>query len=662
MSLNVLRNGVNRGTALSSQYSNNKSVASYSSQSTNSLDNLKGIEPSNKNDLTELWLRRIDKTLEWRRSLKNGDGNWEKAINLYKGNHWRDKVVEGTASDDANDLITVQLVMSSVLNMAPFLLFKNPEFQCKARKPEDNVKALLQQGMVNYEFIHNDMIVEIKKSLYDQLIVGHGIIKTGYTIEIDEAATKKYGELNYDQFIKKDSPFIKRICPFLFLFDPTAPQHNLSAARWVCEIFFQTIGEIVNNTRYDSSVRNKIKSGVYQVGTKSTKFPNGLDNLTSDLSTINSQMLSSTVGNSIEENPEETLGVLYEVWDKRSQQYFVFADGVMEPLIQKPWPYDYLENEFPYVKGDYIPVNDEPYGFGMPFTIQDQQWELNRVRTREFQHGRRFNRKYEVLTSVNPSEVEKLKTGMDGTIIRVEALESVRPIPEANMSQDNQIIEAMIKGDVQEITGADALLRGGQLPSRTTAGEINTRTTLFRLKLDDRVDDTDRWVLRIGRQILKHIKANVVREKVVRILGKQGEYWVKVSPLDIQAEVDVEMETIAAPKVDPIMDRQQRLQLFEMTTRLMPLIAQGMIKIDVNELFKWVLEAFQYQDVGRFFQSALLPIAPLEQPSPIQGQGNVVPFPQQQQQQVSGLPQPGQPAQTVEDLQRSFQGAGAQTL
>lgn len=650
---NLTKTSANRGVL--NTYRGNKNIMSVNdlASSVRSSNNLNRYdEPTEGEEKYLMWLERIDQTLQWRRMLRNGDRNWTKAYNLYKGIHWRDKGnYDGDSSDNPNDLITVNITLSNILNMVPFLIYKNPEFVCKPRKPEENTQAEIQQGMLNYEWTRSDAVVEVKTAVYDHVTIGHGILKTGYTLKLDEARLKKAGNISYDEYIQEDSPFIRRICPYLFLFDPSAPQHNLSSGRWCCEIFFQQIGEVIHNTRYDASVRNKIRDGYYTVGSKSTKFGDASMYLNEsyDLELQGNGSMLYDSGRL----PEENLGIFYEVWDKKYNTYMVLADGVPEPLLEKPWPYTYMRNEFPFIKADYIPLMDEPYGVGIPYSIEDQQHELNRIRTREIQHGRRFNRKYEVLKNVDKEEVDKLIAGADGTIVRVEAIDSIKPIADAPLTGDNQLIEALIKGDVQELTGADALIRGGQLPSRTTAGEVNTRTTLFRLKLDDRVDTVDRFILKSGRQFLKHIKGNLFREKVVKVLGAVGEYWRTVSPADIATEVDVSMDTVSAPKVDPVMDRQQRLQVFEIVSRMIPLLMQGMLQLDMNELFKWVLEAFGYKDTGRFFKQSLIPNAPLQEQK-----GNVLPFSNNLNQPgVSGLPNPDQPPQNQQDLTRSFTGA-----
>jgi hypothetical protein len=77
--------------------------------------------------------------------------------------------------------------------------------------------------------------------------------------------------------------------------------------------------------------------------------------------------------------------------------------------------------------------------------------------------------------------------------------------------------------------------------------------------------------------------------------------------------MDVSMESVAAPKVDPMVDRQQRVAIWQQSMQALPLIQAGLLKIDFNQLFAWVMESFGYKDIGRFFDFDLVVQPPLQQ-------------------------------------------------
>lgn len=587
----------------------------------------------------ELWLSRLNQTLRWRQNYWNGDRNWNRAYDLFRGKHWRDMQEENPSSDQLRDRITVNEAQSAVLDIVPFLMIKHPLFVGTPVRQSKTASVKLQTQKLNYEYTRRDMNSQVKKSVYDAAICGHGICKDGYILEVDEAIKKTDGiNINYEDYIKESAPYIKRISPFFFLIDPLAPEANLETARWCAEIFLKTERDILANSRYNPKVQNKIKSGYYPLNFKNSQLGVHADDPT--LNNLSKESDDPAL-------PESRLCLLFEVWDWKYKKLRVFADGCPEPLLEKDWPYDYID-KFPFTKMDYIALPDELYGVGIPYQIEDQQLELNRNRTYAFEHRRRFSaRKYEVLNNVTDPEFTKFANGEDGAMVRVQQIGSIVPIPDAPMPDDTQIVEGMIRSDIQRATGLDNLFKGGNLQSRTTSGEVQTRASIFRLKLEDRIDTVDKFVLRVANHVLQHIKGNFTQDEAIRLFGPSGEYWETLTPDMIKEDVDLDMETIAAPQIDPVQQMQMALNIWQTTLGAAQFIQAGVIQVDLNKLFGWVMDKMGVKDAAQFFMPATTPTAPLlEAPAPPdpnkvsnqQGQGNnVLPFPQQQSMNLEDI-------------------------
>jgi|SRR5882672_322692 len=613
---------------------NSKNIGRYQKQVTmpgvNLANNYSSIQNDNEDTKYLKWLDKIESTLRWRKS--NYDKDWKRAYAMFNGIHWRDSLETDPSSDNVRDRITVNLTMSNVLSIVPFLASTKPTFVCKPRKPEKDLVAKLKSEILNYEYEQRRMHKQAKSAIYDCVEIGHGIVKVGYALELDESKLKDEKSIQYESYIKEDSPYIKRICPLHFLIDPCASENSLETAEWCAEIFFKPLKDILSNTKYNQSVIRKIKSGLYIPGTKSTVFDN--------LSDAGMDVLNDSYGTDPQKiNPDYDLVVCYECWSKRDKKYYIFISEIPEPILEKDWPYEYIDN-FPYIKVDYIPIQDCIYGVGLPFTIEDQQFEINRVRTSAFEHRRRFNRKYTAVeNAISEPEANKLVNGPDGTIIFVKQQNAVLPIQEANLSQDSYAVESMIKDDIKNITGNDSLIQGGNLPSRTTSGEVQTRTNLFRLKLDDRADAIDQFILDIGVQVLQHIENNYRTDRIVALVGLKGINWETLSTSDIKEQMDVSMETISAPKVDPMVDRQQKSALWQTSIQALPLVQAGLLKIDYNQLFAWLIESFDYQDVGKFFDFSLVVQPELQQVTQQQVTQQPTNYGSQQQNQLANIQQ-----------------------
>lgn len=574
------------------------------------IDTLVKKEPLSGRKAGEFWLSRLDRVMRAREKHWNGDAQWRRNIDLYRGRHWRllssAGELEQPDSERPRRRITVNKVGSIVLSMLPFMVRRRPRFILHARQPEHYVSALLQQELLNWCWKEFGMQPQIKKAVLDAVVIGHGVVKTGYMYEhtVPSPDDAKIKDLDYREYVKSGHPFIHRVSPFRFLVDPDAPEHNIESARWVAEIIYKPRRDVIANKRYSSTVRQKLRSGDLEPtkASKLTDIHGGRD------------YADWQQGTGDFDEYEDDMLVLIELWDKRSGKYYVFLHGEELPLIEETsWPYEYLEG-FPYKVLPFIPTVDDLFPIGVPKWIEDQQYELNRIRTMQFEHRRRFNRKYIVdKNSIDAEGLEQLRVGKDGTIILADNTEAVKPIADAPLPQDQMLVDGIISQDMRELTGADELLRGGKLPSRTTASEIEARTSIMGLKIEDRVEDVDRFVESVGRIILQHIKANYLPTDVMRIVGPSGQFWTRFSLEDIQTEVDWEMESTSAPRTSPEQDRAHALKILEIAIQMMQ-IAGGNTGLDMGALFRWVLEKFDdNKDMARFFPALASPLVPIDQ-------------------------------------------------
>ncbi|HKX29361.1 MAG TPA: hypothetical protein VJ302_16815 [Blastocatellia bacterium] len=540
-----------------------------------------------------IWLQRIAMTRRLRAEQENGERDWRRYYRWYEGNQWLDRgqLSGSLASDAARDTATVNKTGSIINSMVPFLVNGRIRFLLKARKPGETDSAHIQQSLLNYEWIERGMTRQLKRCVKDATIIGHCVGKTGYTVEVAEAVNPdESGEINYADYVRKDAPWFERVDPLWFFFDLSAKDCSLHTARWCAEVFFVPFNDVMANSAYDQNVLQGMYAGEYSPTTRAAFEGIGQN----DPQWLKQARVAL---------PEDHLTTLIEIWDKKFKQRIIYADGVPQPLLVEPWPYEYLDN-FPYAMANYIDVPNKPYGIGVPRWIEDQQIQLNRIRTGQFNHIRSHQRKFIAKTGIDPNELTKFTDGGDGTVVIAEDADAIKPIPDAPMSQDFQIVEARIVSDMDEMSGADALLQGRALPSRTTAGEVGTRARILGLKTDAIVDNVEEFTEEIATQILQHLKKNRIVPDVVRIVGPQGAEWREYTSDEIQAETDVEVESFTAPKEDPSVLRQQWLQQFQLVVQSIPVLQQtGQIeRLDFGALFGRVLESFGEKDVERFWK------------------------------------------------------------
>src|SRR5262247_2183782 len=119
-------------------------------------------------------------------------------------------------------------------------------------------------------------------------------------------------------------------------------------------------------------------------------------------------------------------------------------------------------------------------------------------------------------------------------------------------------------------------------------------------------EDSEEFVEEVATQVLKHLKKFRTTSDAIKVVGLEGAEWHQYSNEDIQDDVEVDVEYFAAPKTDPDLMRQQKLQVFQLAVQSLPVLAQtgAPNTFDMEALVGWVLESFPQKDIGRFFRPA----------------------------------------------------------
>lgn len=533
-------------------------------------------EPKTGEKFYENWNDRIQSTIRFYKSHWNGWDTWKLGYQLYRGDHWSNMPgVETTpTSDSPRDRITVNLVGSNIRSLLPFLLNRNPKFIAHPRQEIFVDNARLQSQLLDYFWDEFEMQKQVEIAVMDALITGHGIVKTGF--KLTPYTDEDQERIEYTDFCREENPFVEAINPFLFFWDPDAPSHDLDTARWCFNVIFKPYEDVLANPDYNKKVLDMVRKG--EVDPETVRSFGSRANEGQDV-------LRYRAEKTYEDSQSRRL-VLYDIWDKKYDEHIVMLGGVDEPLLRESNPYFYLDG-FPFIKFDFVRVPHEPFALGLPYGMADQQLELNRVRTSLFNHRRRFNRKYLVNPNLLSDENESLynlQTGEDGTLIKIKGApdQAVYPIPDASVSADTYQLEAIIKEDIKDITGIDNLMRGANLPSRTSATEVNTRQQILASKMDDYISNTDKFVRAIGRQILQHCQEYMVTPQVMRIAGSEAIHWVTIGPDDIKSEFLLALESTTKPKTDPELEKSQYIQLFGILVQL----AQVGVQVNFAEFGK----------------------------------------------------------------------------
>jgi hypothetical protein len=580
------------------------------------------------------WLQTIESTLRW---LKvdhwNGWESWKSAYLLHRGRHWTHAAKNTTdqldfASDDMNNAMTVNRIGSHIQNLLPFLLRTDPHFIGEPRREEDLDSAAAQGDILNHFWKVQKFQRQLKLCALDFLVMGNMFAKTGFTLEVDEAKLKaaaktKAATTEYYDAIRKQAPWFKRINPFQFLIDPSAPDRSLETARWCAEIIYKPFQDVILNEEYDKKTRKMLQSEEHS--------PTTVLEFEDEWHSGDGDAFIKEKNPETEDRKSQFI-VLYEIWDKRSRKRLVMAAGIERPLLEVDWPHDYLAG-FPYVMAKFIELPNELYGVGHAKFVEDQQKALNRLRSKEMAMATAFVPQRQG-PALDEADATAVRNGIPLAYIKIPASAEhpITEVPTPRLPPDHNIVTQHMEEDFRELASIDALINGGPLPARTSATEVRARQKLFGLKLEDNVAAMNEFVYEVAMQTLAHCKANLQAPMWVRTLGRSGTQYIQISPGDIKDEVDIELISTNKEPEDPLTKRQQALQLLQtisgavpnllqlhnMQTQMLQSLPEQQFMVNVFELMRYVTEQFDAKELDRIFpvRNTMPPVIPGEFPQP----------------------------------------------
>ena len=174
---------------------------------------------------------------------------------------------------------TVNLIHPIVKNIIPSLYFKNPKAITLPKRKEDEDSAPIVAQLLNYYAKELNLKETDQLAIFDGFVLGMGIVKIGYATQFGadiedkgedkrrekkkerslferiglkkpkEEEKKENVELN--EFIRAESPYILWISPFDFLIDPRV--RSIHDASWVCHKVTKTLKEVKSNPNYKNT-------------------------------------------------------------------------------------------------------------------------------------------------------------------------------------------------------------------------------------------------------------------------------------------------------------------------------------------------------------------------------------------------------------------------
>jgi hypothetical protein len=533
---------------------------------------------------------------------ENVKTNWD----YYRGNQW--------AKGDEKlytHLAVENLIFANTRTLVSQLAFKNPKhFITPLKKPHqkdgalfDTIQASLNmEALLGWYFKDMKTLRETRKCLYDALLGFRGIARLGYTLKTEKFKGKD--EINTDELIQADSPFIKRYSEFDFRHDTEGTDALLDDSRWCAFKFVAPLQDIKDNSRYST---RGLKSNAGMI----TDF--GQDGARKAVKPT--------------DDTREIVELVegWEMYDKKTRRLRVIVPGHDKFLRNEKW-----EGALDNIEG--LPVeilyfNENPDS-ALPVsdvnTYRPMQDELNKTRSMNMDHVDRISRRRYVgnSTKLPDEELRKITHGGNGAVALVDgSTENVlEPVKDANVSQDIYIQSNLLKASIRQMAGlsqAEALDPKGA-DSATEAGLINLSSTGIRSDQQGQYEDFNVRLSRKLSMILQKTLDKVeipldevqfqqfvqqerrgTETKITKITGMEGaiilQPWLDLSKEDIQGEYifDIEMGS-----TQPVNEETRKRDFKELAA-----VMQGNPWIRDREATRLGLEIFKMPDPDSLIKS-----------------------------------------------------------
>ncbi len=501
-------------------------------------------------DIQKVWEGRIQKA-------KKVKDDWEKQFRVEMARQYF--AGQQNPGFPADEWITINKIYSHLMAQLPTLYNVDPYFYVKVKKsytPDPKQIAIFEQrGKIRQAYL-NYLWGELKLKTKARLGIqdahfSFGVLKARFAADEQENPDRGKPILSegFDEegdqiqlrgddgqplvepdFIPINERYeVGRVHPDDIVFDEDA---GTLEEKWgfIAERIRMTREEAKKDKRFNRQVINTLAASSKEADRKSR-------GRTGIMSSFFDKPLPTK-----KEERDDDLIIAWEIYDLKEKQWLLIAEGADAPLI-KPAPLPVGIEDHPYSFLRFTIQDDTPYPIPPISQLLDPQKEYGLARSRLLSHRKRFNRKYVVNVTAleDESEISKLESGEDGTVIRARtnASGAVEPIKDAPLDQQNLIEIQSLSNDLTELAGSPGQARGiADADSATEAGILDKR---LQIREGDRLSMVVDWITEIAQKLDQIVQANITRDEAVRIVGPEGEFWQVVRVDDFES-IDGEFE------------------------------------------------------------------------------------------------------------------------
>jgi hypothetical protein len=382
----------------------------------------------------------------------------------------------------------------------PSIYYRNPEVLVSPGPQTAPISAKIKELLLNYQLQELGFEWEARKSIFDALFFGIGLVKMGFAPRLQKVTQRDLEESalaemfgleeeseEYDQRVSDKLPFILNVSPKHFRIDPLAT--CAENARWMAFQVWKPVDEVRESKDYARSVASTVQA------THDADDDEALGNAASSPALYP------------EHQPrKEGLVRLDEIWDFENRKWYVMdsyhrGNGEKKFLREEDWPYPI--DGFPAELLVFNPDPESVYGVPDAGTWLNPSNTINLLRTLRFNHVLKANRKIGVRKGAIPEEELKKMTSPDDLAVfftNEDPAVAWRMMEDLNIPTDLYNLEDAVRSDMIFLSGVtEQRSRLGE--KAKTATEASIIENQARVRDSDRLYIVEKWVTRVVKKL-----------------------------------------------------------------------------------------------------------------------------------------------------------------
>ena len=564
--------------------------------------------------------------VHWKGNIQRGtnfrqrfykDSDWLRFEKYFQNIHQVDgKDYDPKADPTERSMVIVNLIATIGRMLVNQVYYRNPHIFVRPQRAEHAAGAVILQNIINAIIRKVGVKHEMRMAIQDAYTLGTAIIKEGYDSEFglstdvqnaaepleasDTSEGKKGERIEYRTNIFPGFPWAIRVHPadFVVPYDT----RELASARWACHAYTRALEDVKADPKFssagleaDTELAKRLSQGSLTEGTPGT-----------DTTGAGSEL------------PE--IVRLYEIHDLRKKRVRVFAYNHKKWLRDDPNILIEELGRLPFQALIFNPQSRYFWGISDVHTIEQQQWELNDIRTQDAKQRRISIMKFLYDAElIDEDELEKLVSEQVGAGVKCkgnprEAVAFVQP----HQGPDMMTAAKTVQEDIRAQVGFSRIQMGEQLSGRRTAKEVGDIGAAFDVGISAKRDRVNDILINTARDMAELVfafwRVPRIATRVPRTDGSLRD--VLFTGPELRGEYDF---VIGAEDSAPVNRAERKRELMELLGAL-----KGIEGADIKGLLGQMLpNLYEGLDSGALFAGAGAEPQPFSQFA--QGAGSATP-------------------------------------